>query len=325
MRRHLAILVAVFTIYPFVYFQCVLADETQVSLEEVLVTRAQESLANGKPLATLQALSEVGADSERPAMLEIVRQALIMLAEQTVGQATLEGSVAVFRSSDVKGLVTRTEARYPEVKDTLVVIYTWLLSEAVLQDNAGAARDYYNALEQRLSASSPVLNEIRLRLALGANSAQMRQVAREVIDRMAAENLLSPYMKFRLFMKGYYSGLSSLSILWLGFVAVVLAWIFVRLKAPGSQPQVRLTKREKRGYQNPAEQDEYSRLMAILGVDDSMNEEDLKSRYRELMRQHHPDAQAEPGALPVDGNRFREIKNAYDRLLEIRRHRFGNR
>jgi len=72
-------------------------------------------------------------------------------------------------------------------------------------------------------------------------------------------------------------------------------------------------------------EDEYSSLLEILGLDDSANDDDIRRRYRELVKEYHPDGSLEMD-VDIGGEiSFNDIKKAYDRILDIRSHRFGGR
>ena len=61
---------------------------------------------------------------------------------------------------------------------------------------------------------------------------------------------------------------------------------------------------------------------AILGVDETCSDADLKRAYRRMMNRHHPDKLVAKGLpeemMRVATEKTREIKAAYDRLKEVR-------
>ena len=56
--------------------------------------------------------------------------------------------------------------------------------------------------------------------------------------------------------------------------------------------------------------------MQVLGLEPTASSGELKSRYRELVKQNHPDAHAHlgPVAAAEADKRFREIQQAYEFL-----------
>lgn len=76
------------------------------------------------------------------------------------------------------------------------------------------------------------------------------------------------------------------------------------------------------GYlKQPRKLDEYSRLLELFNLDDSASEEEIKAAYRQVMREHHPDTSKEQ--TPEEVAKFIELKKAYERILEIKKGRFG--
>ena len=61
---------------------------------------------------------------------------------------------------------------------------------------------------------------------------------------------------------------------------------------------------------------------AILGVEESCSDAELKRAYRRMMSRHHPDKLVAKGLpeemMRVATEKTREIKAAYDRLKEVR-------
>lgn len=78
------------------------------------------------------------------------------------------------------------------------------------------------------------------------------------------------------------------------------------------------------GYmRGPVEDDEYTRLLKILDpeLDDSASESRIKKAYREKVKKLHPDTK--PGEVSEDQSEFIELKEVYDRILQIRSSWFG--
>ncbi len=94
----------------------------------------------------------------------------------------------------------------------------------------------------------------------------------------------------------------------------------VRLK----RPLLSLKERSVPGYaRGPVEQDEYSRLLEMLGLEDEASESDIKKAYRDRVKDLHPDAQR--GQVSPQDESFIELKEVYDRILQIRASWFGGR
>lgn len=67
--------------------------------------------------------------------------------------------------------------------------------------------------------------------------------------------------------------------------------------------------------------DEYTRLLMKFGLADGAAENDIKRAYHDAVKRYHPDSQTEASSDGI--NRFRELKAAYERIMEIRRGWFG--
>jgi hypothetical protein len=67
-------------------------------------------------------------------------------------------------------------------------------------------------------------------------------------------------------------------------------------------------------FKMPADPAEAGSLYSVLGVDDSADPTELKSQYRRLARQWHPDINHEPDAT----QQFQAVQNAYEILSDTR-------
>jgi len=69
---------------------------------------------------------------------------------------------------------------------------------------------------------------------------------------------------------------------------------------------------DDRVSRHPRRPPEETQAMRALGVEDPLTLADLKTRYKELVKQYHPDAN---GGDPLSEERFKTINNAYRTLL----------
>lgn len=83
-------------------------------------------------------------------------------------------------------------------------------------------------------------------------------------------------------------------------------------------------KRRNVGYNKVAERkDELTRLLEIFGLDDRSTEDDLKTAYRELVKKYYPKGFEDQNQDNV--RQFVQIKEAYERLMQLKSARFGRR
>ncbi|MCC6932510.1 MAG: J domain-containing protein [Deltaproteobacteria bacterium] len=78
------------------------------------------------------------------------------------------------------------------------------------------------------------------------------------------------------------------------------------------------------GYNKPIERkDELTRLLEIFSLDDGATEEDIKTAYRNLVKQNYPRGFEDQDKENV--RKFIEIKEAYGRLTQLKVSRFGRK
>jgi len=78
------------------------------------------------------------------------------------------------------------------------------------------------------------------------------------------------------------------------------------------------------GYMRaPIEDDEYTRILKYFGLEDGATESQIKKAYRDKVKSLHPDAK--PGEVHTEDQAFIELKEVYDRLLQIRSSMFGSK
>lgn len=60
---------------------------------------------------------------------------------------------------------------------------------------------------------------------------------------------------------------------------------------------------------------------SVLGVGRNATDDEIKNAYRELARKYHPDNYADNPLADLAGERMQEINNAYDQIMNSRRHK----
>lgn len=63
---------------------------------------------------------------------------------------------------------------------------------------------------------------------------------------------------------------------------------------------------------------------SILGVTKNATDEEIKNAYREMARKYHPDNYTDNPLADLAGERMKEINEAYDQIMNSRRHRHSN-
>ena len=58
---------------------------------------------------------------------------------------------------------------------------------------------------------------------------------------------------------------------------------------------------------------------AVLGVSPNASDEEIKNAYREMARKYHPDNYADNPLSDLAGEKMKEINEAYDQIMNMRR------
>ncbi|MDR2909251.1 MAG: J domain-containing protein [Oscillospiraceae bacterium] len=61
----------------------------------------------------------------------------------------------------------------------------------------------------------------------------------------------------------------------------------------------------------------------VLGVSQNASDDEVKTAYRELARKYHPDSYADNPLADLAAEKMKEINEAYDRVMDMRRGRDG--
>jgi len=77
---------------------------------------------------------------------------------------------------------------------------------------------------------------------------------------------------------------------------------------------------QKKSKRRVVREDGRKDALLILGLDNSATADDIKKRYREMVKKHHPDRFADSGEeqLKIANEKFIEIQRAYEQLLPKR-------
>ena len=227
----------------------------------------------------------------------------------------------------------------------LIEVYgeqTLLLAQ---QTKYEAAENYLLRIARYRADPDEENNELRVRLLMRSGRHKNEPFYIRRMEELRYGNGLTMTVKLRLLLSGYYGFFYPVFCI----VIIVLAVMLVVKLLFGARALVswldeyyrydpeRMAKRDakiaekakKRGVgygQLVTEPDEYSRLLGLLGLDDSATEDEIKHAYRQRMKESHPDVSPDKGAAPGDTvDNFIELKGVYDRIMEIRKSWFGGR
>ncbi len=304
-----------------IFFTATTVAET---LEERLHSRAEENIDDEKPLLAIRQLGTISPDLRTNHTLALTEIALLQLEQKLRGNILLLSENSSLDHPNILSLLNAVQNRNPEVKRILTSIYKSRIFGIVAEGNSIGAERYFQVLAKELPEEE--LDKLALNLALHASGEARSNFGKARIAELEVKGKLGFSDKLRLLFRGYYIGtlgkniVATIVLAFLLFVAFIgLNYIWMSRKRSTGK----WTPKSKRGYHQPVdEDDEYSRLLKVLGLDDSATEEDIKTVYRRLVRENHPDKK---GTVATDEEvqRFREIQAAYKRLQEMNTGRFG--
>jgi hypothetical protein len=181
-------------------------------------------------------------------------------------------------------------------------------------------------------------NLLRLNIALRANSDRARSFAQGRLREIEQYGGLGIMDRVRLFWAGYYGTFViklfyfSSCLLFLSLILSKFNRLFLKLKdiimAYIDHQKIERAKRRKKlpGYmRDTVSLDEYSQLLEQFGLTDAASEDDIKKAYRDIVKRLHPDRMRDSLKDGNEVERFQELQETYDRIIEMKRARFGRR
>lgn len=219
--------------------------------------------------------------------------------------------------------------------------------------------EMYTSLLEFRPDPDPENQNLRLWIVLHADGPAAHEFALGRFQEMKYAGGLTVTTRFRVLMKGYYG--QALPYLIIGAAVVALLCVVIVLFRPlfvasvvevvaraesgkpsagggqgpgggkryaGPRAGVKTSifkrggDRPVPGYmRGPVEDDEYTKLLKMLDLDDEATESEIKKAYRDRVKKLHPDTK--PGEVSEDQSEFIELKEIYDRILQIRSSWFG--
>lgn len=316
----------------------VLVDDPSLSRREQLIVRklftnfihssTASLIRSGQLGRALTRLSDVRTDLYTAETWGLLSQ----VVSAVVKNATLL-PLSEISTPKVRDLLLALADRDVGAKDALKQFYTMALIEGGRRGDPALASFSLETLE-RLAAVEP---DVIGAFLLAAKGETRTGLAPKLFERLREMGGVPLGLKWNLVVEGYYGPVVPvlLALSWAFPVAAIVLYIVLRIKRAKPELKVPL-RREKKlpGYMRPVQvddevqagDDEYSRLLRMFGLTDSATESEIKSAYRKKMKELHPDRKLdEPLADDENSERFRELKHAYDRILQIRSSWFKGR
>ncbi len=292
--------------------------ETRVT--DILHQYAERQLSLDQPGEALKAVAGVNELERDDNTYLLASKALIQLNERA-NQRALSVTDWPFDQS-AKNLVTELVKREPEAKEVLVNLTAQAAQIFVEVGEPLYAEEAYDWLIE-LRDDVDENNKLRLELVLKAQSPEARGFAKRLVSELRVNDALSWWANLRILLSGFYG--TKLILVFYICLSVALVAIILACLMP-------LFMGRSLWVERPAEEanvstvlDEYTELLGKFGLDENASEDRIKQEYRKMVKDFHPDTAHAEGASAAEeaSEKFVELKKAYERILEIKRSRFG--
>ena len=288
-----------------------IGDEDEEVLEKIIKSYANEIVeqASKEPdrFNAIRKLAELSVNFSELPLKEKAGEILKSFSNEPNWQS----SKWTFDNPVVQQLVTDL---FQDNKEILVKLYIWRTLASLEEGNQNRAAIYYNLLLPHLTEAEKV--SFRKEILAKALKIGLNPFVSARIDELKSAKLLTAPEKLALLFKGYFGWWPLL--LSAPFVLSIFFVVYKRTPA-----------KKKLTPKTPIAEDEYTRLLKKLNLEEDATEGQIKKAFRLLVKEHHPDAHGAGGVvLDSDGNidqKFEELRKTYDRVMEIRKSWFNAR
>ena len=295
------------------------ASKTEQALVEPRLTKYLAELAETnleqRPDLSLKYLAELKSEWSGkliPTLASKAVSSMQQIAERGIGR--LPGWP--FDDPRVGKLFQSDELRNDGKLISLIAeLHAQRILQLVSEDNAERAGYFFAQLLHFRPDPDAQNNSLRLAIARAAKGPKVKNFALARVTELERAGEIGSLTKFRLALSGFYGAaipviFYTLIVLFSGIAALVVfkpEW----LGLAGEQVN--------RGYLRSAEvEDERSRLLRTLGVEEDASDEVIKAAYRNMAKECHPDRLKDIPEAERDekAKRFVQVNKAYERLIE---------
>ena len=313
-------------------------------LEQFMKQTISQRMNRGAPFMGLKNMASLGKISQPPALVTAVKELLNIIIEQAKSNKIVWAS-STLEEVRVDKLLSDLQKTDASFSNQLVEIYS-LRAKAMA--GSGSYDEVLTSLKQvvaRRADPNEANTNLRREILFSLSGEAADGLAQSLIADLKSADALSFGDKTDLYFAGYY-GKGTLLTMILLFVFLLIASVagvyFLGKKVPELSPDSifgrmqeakrrrMIKKNEKRGvgYTSVVEhEDVYSKLLAEFGLDDTASESDIKKAYRQMVKEHHPDAHGAAGRVVTEDGKtdrsFEDLKKNYNRLMEMRKSFFS--
>ncbi len=323
------------------------SEEVTDDTESTIVSRrkstmfhrmAQDANLSGSPTLAVRYLSEIEKQYWRDSTPELLLRSIELVAQKVrvnpnflnhwpFDEANVKSAIAYLESKQL------SEQQRSKLHEALAEIYSYRTLYSLERSATDLARDYYQKVLKYRPDPNERNNQLRFDSALSASGPEARSFAQQRINELYALGGMTMSYRVNLLMSGYYGGF--FPVVFYATLLLCACIILLGLFKPGAimfrrasgAARVRQARVRGAGYMHaPQATDEYSRLLALFGLDDGASKDDIKRAYRQLAKNYHPDRMQDrsPEEQAEATERFDELKRAYDRILEFQQSQFGS-
>jgi hypothetical protein len=285
--------------------------------------RAKQEIST-KPAKSLEGLKGIPEAWRSSEFYQITQQAVIAMSSGV----DLEKFAPIAYTKETDEFLDELEGNLgAAVFDSIAQIRSAWVMDLLRGGNVNQADLIFEKVIRGRRDPNKLNDDLRFNILLVSKSDEARDFAQGRMVELRQHGAIDAKRKLSLLMSGYYGKVHIYIGIACGglFVFLVLFFSFWRKIA---RFLLRLTGRKgktKPGYLRPASgMDQYSILLAKLGLEDNATDAEIKAAYRNKLKELHPDKHAGQEQEAEKVQELIEVKKCYKRILQIQQSRFNN-
>jgi hypothetical protein len=290
----------------------------EVKITRFLTVSAEDNIEQHRPEFALRQLAQIRPDWRTKNTIELAARAIVSI-ERILSQSPAELKLAdLFDEPGINNLIAAVQTD-PGVSIALASIFSERTLDSMKRGLVDKLQSDFDKVLRFRPDPNPENDRLRLELAFFVSNADTRAFATERIKEMNISGRLGLLDKLRLLLSGYASiELKVLIVLLVTLLVALLVFWLAAKNAPALAGILR-RRRSNKGYMRSLDEapvDEYSRLLAMFGLDDTATGDEIKKTYRQMIKDYHPDSAEAQDEETV--KQFIQLREAYERIQQIR-------